>query len=173
MYTGHRGATIMYSMWKMCFWNLKTHKHIALHQIHKIMFFLATSYFLSSAPPHVHKSCYNTIHVTIQLKCTFVHQPSDESDPNHGRIWQAEQKSFLPRFSSFLWQRSERNDRTPPIREDSADTTQRDTHTANTLNASYRFQMLNVDDIANHSTVNQPLDCWKKNVYVLFCLRLV
>ncbi len=41
----HRGATIMYSMWKkMCFLNLKPHKHIALHQIHKIMFFLATSY---------------------------------------------------------------------------------------------------------------------------------
>ncbi len=35
----------MYSMWKiMCFFNLKTHKHIALHQIHKIMLFLATSY---------------------------------------------------------------------------------------------------------------------------------
>ncbi len=42
---GHRGATVMYSMWKiMCFLNLKPHKHIALHQIHKIMFFLATSY---------------------------------------------------------------------------------------------------------------------------------
>ncbi len=36
---------LMYSMWKiMCFLNLKNHKHIALHQIHKIMFFLATSY---------------------------------------------------------------------------------------------------------------------------------
>ncbi len=35
----------MYSMWKiMCFLNLKPCKHIALHQIHKIMFFLATSY---------------------------------------------------------------------------------------------------------------------------------
>ncbi len=35
----------MYSMWKiMCFLNLKPHKHIALHQIHKIMVFLATSY---------------------------------------------------------------------------------------------------------------------------------
>ncbi len=35
----------MYSMWKiMCFLNLKTCKHIALHQIHKIMLFLATSY---------------------------------------------------------------------------------------------------------------------------------
>ncbi len=41
----HRGATIMYSMWKiMCLLNLKPHKHIALHQIHKIMLFLATSY---------------------------------------------------------------------------------------------------------------------------------
>ncbi len=28
----------------MCFLNFKPHKHIALHQIHKIMFFLATSY---------------------------------------------------------------------------------------------------------------------------------
>ncbi len=35
----------MYSMWKiMCFLNFKPNKHIALHQIHKIMFFLATSY---------------------------------------------------------------------------------------------------------------------------------
>ncbi len=39
------GATIMYSMWKiMCFLNLKLHKHIALHQIHKTMLFLAMSY---------------------------------------------------------------------------------------------------------------------------------
>ncbi len=42
---GQRGATIMYDMWKiMCFFNLKLRKHIALHQIHKIMFFLAMSY---------------------------------------------------------------------------------------------------------------------------------
>ncbi len=42
---GHRGATIMYSMWKiMYFVNLKPHKYIALHQIHQIMLFLATSY---------------------------------------------------------------------------------------------------------------------------------
>ncbi len=35
----------MYSMWKiMCFLNLEPCKHIALHQIHKIMLFLATSY---------------------------------------------------------------------------------------------------------------------------------
>ncbi len=42
----HRGATIMYSMWKiMCFFfYLKPHKNITLHQIHEIMFFLATSY---------------------------------------------------------------------------------------------------------------------------------
>ncbi len=41
----HRGAKIMYSMWKIiCFFNLKLHKHIALHQIHKIIFFLAMSY---------------------------------------------------------------------------------------------------------------------------------
>ncbi len=38
-------VTIMYSMWKiMCFLNLEPRKYIALHQIHKIMFFLATSY---------------------------------------------------------------------------------------------------------------------------------
>jgi len=42
---GHKGETIMYSIWKiMCFLNFKPHKHIALHQIHKIMFFLAASY---------------------------------------------------------------------------------------------------------------------------------
>ncbi len=34
----------MYSMWKIMFFNLKPHKHIALHQIHKIMFFVGTSY---------------------------------------------------------------------------------------------------------------------------------
>ncbi len=35
----------MYSMWKiMCFFNLEMCKRIALHQIHKIMLFLATSY---------------------------------------------------------------------------------------------------------------------------------
>ncbi len=42
---GHRGVTIMWnSMWKMCFLNLELRKHIALHQMHKILFFLATSY---------------------------------------------------------------------------------------------------------------------------------
>ncbi len=35
----HRGATLMYSMWKiMCLSYLKPHKHIGIHQIHKIMF---------------------------------------------------------------------------------------------------------------------------------------
>ncbi len=38
----------MYSMWKIMFYvfffYFKPHKHIALHQIHKIMFFLATTY---------------------------------------------------------------------------------------------------------------------------------
>ncbi len=35
----------MYSMWKiMCFLNLEPHKHISLHQIHKIMLFSETSY---------------------------------------------------------------------------------------------------------------------------------
>ncbi len=35
----------MYSMWKiMCFKNIKKHKHIVFHQLHKIMLFLATSY---------------------------------------------------------------------------------------------------------------------------------
>ncbi len=29
----------------MCFLNLEPRKHIALHQIHKIMFFLATPYY--------------------------------------------------------------------------------------------------------------------------------
>ncbi len=32
-------------MWKiMCFLNLEPNKHITLHQIHKVMFFLAASY---------------------------------------------------------------------------------------------------------------------------------
>ncbi len=35
----------MYSICKiMCFLNLELRKHIALHQIHQIMLFLATSY---------------------------------------------------------------------------------------------------------------------------------
>ncbi len=55
---GHRGATIMYSMWKiMCFLNLKPHKHIALHQIHKIMFFLATSYDPFNIESSLNVSC--------------------------------------------------------------------------------------------------------------------
>uniref|UniRef100_A0A671PV63 [histone H3]-trimethyl-L-lysine(4) demethylase n=1 Tax=Sinocyclocheilus anshuiensis TaxID=1608454 RepID=A0A671PV63_9TELE len=37
----HSGTNLM---WKMCFFNFKPHKHISLHQIHKIMFFLAASY---------------------------------------------------------------------------------------------------------------------------------
>ncbi len=39
---GQRGATIMYSMWKIMFLNLS--KHIALHQIHQIMLCSASSY---------------------------------------------------------------------------------------------------------------------------------
>ncbi len=31
-------------MWKIMCFNLEPRKHIALHQIHKLMFFLATSY---------------------------------------------------------------------------------------------------------------------------------
>ncbi len=43
---GQRGATIMYSMWNItCFFNLKPRKHIALHQIHKIMLFLTTLFY--------------------------------------------------------------------------------------------------------------------------------
>ncbi len=40
----HRRATIMYSIWKIMRFNLKPYKHIALHQIHKIVLFLAMSY---------------------------------------------------------------------------------------------------------------------------------
>ncbi len=52
----------MYSMWKiMCFLNLEPRKHIALHQIHKIMFFLATSYdpsfFFSVGSDAIFQSC--------------------------------------------------------------------------------------------------------------------
>ncbi len=42
---GHRGTTIMYSIWKiMCFLNIKACQHILLHQIHKIMIFKKASY---------------------------------------------------------------------------------------------------------------------------------
>ncbi len=41
----HRGATVMYSMWKiMCFVNLKTHKHCITPNTKKMMLFFATSY---------------------------------------------------------------------------------------------------------------------------------
>ncbi len=42
----HRGATIQYVENIYIFFYFKPYKHIALHQIHKIMFFLATSYDL-------------------------------------------------------------------------------------------------------------------------------
>ncbi len=42
---GHRGPTIMYSIWKiMCFLKIKACQHILLHQIHKIMIFKKASY---------------------------------------------------------------------------------------------------------------------------------
>ncbi len=42
---GHRGPTIMFSIWKiMCFLNIKACQHILLHQIHKIMIFKKASY---------------------------------------------------------------------------------------------------------------------------------
>ncbi len=42
---GHRGPTIIYSIWKiMCFLNIKSCQHILLHQIHKIMIFKKASY---------------------------------------------------------------------------------------------------------------------------------
>ncbi len=42
---GHRGPTIMYSIWKiMCFLNIKACQHILLHQIHKLMIFKKASY---------------------------------------------------------------------------------------------------------------------------------
>ncbi len=40
---GHRGPTIMYSIWKICFFYIKTCQHILLHQIHKIMIFKKAS----------------------------------------------------------------------------------------------------------------------------------
>ncbi len=42
---GHRGITIMYSIWKiMCFLNIKACQHILLHQIHKVNVFKIASY---------------------------------------------------------------------------------------------------------------------------------
>ncbi len=42
---GHRGPTIMYSIWKiMCFLNIKACQHILLHQIHQIIIFKKASY---------------------------------------------------------------------------------------------------------------------------------
>ncbi len=46
--TMHRRTPIMYSMWKIiCFLNLKLHKHIALNQIHKIMFWFESEFLMS------------------------------------------------------------------------------------------------------------------------------
>ena len=68
---GHRGETIMYSMWKiMCFLSLKPHKHISLHQIHKIMFFLATSYDpFNSYYPFI----YHIIHSSYYYFWIYIH----------------------------------------------------------------------------------------------------
>ncbi len=62
----------MYSMWIiMCFLNIKLHKHIALHQMHKIMFFLATSCdpftFLRTDPTRIYQ---NTM-VKLRKPCVF------------------------------------------------------------------------------------------------------
>ncbi len=75
---GHRGATIMYSIWKMfLFFYFKPHKHIALHQIHKIMLFLAMSYDPFKSV-HLVLSIYRSIYRSINLSfyvtiyCSFV-----------------------------------------------------------------------------------------------------
>ncbi len=57
---GERRTTIIYGMWKMCFLNLKLLKFIALHHVHKIMFFLATSY----DPFKYFCNLVNTVHFT-------------------------------------------------------------------------------------------------------------
>ncbi len=42
---GHRGPTILHSIWKiMCFFNIKACQHILLHQMHKIIIFKQASY---------------------------------------------------------------------------------------------------------------------------------
>ncbi len=72
----HRGATVMYSMWKiMCLFNLKTHKHIALHQIQKIMFFLATSYD-PFKQYYIITFCISSTNLVLKNKALQVHYGS-------------------------------------------------------------------------------------------------
>ncbi len=60
------------------FFNLKPHKHIALHQIHKIMFFLATSYdpFKTIGSPFTHRRRVNQLQgkgpCILSLKFSYV-----------------------------------------------------------------------------------------------------
>lgn len=125
--------------------------------------------FFSSASLNKPTSCY----VMLCVKCTFVHQPNDEWGPNHGKIWPKEQKSFQPHFSSSLWQTSEQNDKIPPDRESRLKIKRRckkrKPHVK--VYTSYRFQMLNVDDVSNHSTVNQHLNTQGKHQYVFIFSR--
>uniref|UniRef100_A0A671MAJ7 B-cell receptor CD22 n=1 Tax=Sinocyclocheilus anshuiensis TaxID=1608454 RepID=A0A671MAJ7_9TELE len=61
------GETIIYSMWKiMCFFNLKPHKHISLHQIHKIMFFLSS--YGHHMTPLIASDIVNLIHPFLFFK---------------------------------------------------------------------------------------------------------
>ncbi len=56
----HIGATIMYIMYvENNVFNLKPHKHIALHQIHKIMLFLATPFKTDSSLKMSESKIYN------------------------------------------------------------------------------------------------------------------
>ncbi len=50
----------MYSVENNVFLNLKLHKHIGLHQIHNLFFFLATSY-----------DPFKTIRLRLVLYCLF------------------------------------------------------------------------------------------------------
>ncbi len=64
----------MYSMWKiMCFLNFEPCKHIALHQIHKIMFFLATSYVFETERIEGEKLVEERGHGNIDRKLTGIH----------------------------------------------------------------------------------------------------
>ncbi len=87
----HRGATIMYSIWEiMCFFYLKPHKHIAFHQIHKIMFFLKTSYDPFKPASITWKSasvrfdvCYNENGIIfVHIWCFFLSFPLPRAEHN-------------------------------------------------------------------------------------------
>ncbi len=67
------------------FFNLKPHKHIALHQIHKIMFFLATSYDPFNLSDDDFETVYNFV-CNMHQACVTPHSHG-ASTLDGGHVW--------------------------------------------------------------------------------------